>query len=147
METNGALPMYCRYQLYQFCCIKHVSFCQFFQYAFNMFSISFQYVSICFNMYVLSSRHASAQAITSKRYICATSPVNTYLSGVKTDFRRKTDCSRAVYQSIRKIPTARTTEISMSSQTSIQFFPVDGPKRAVSAVFRALGGQNGTFTF
>merc|ERR1712020_548404 len=26
-------------------------------------------------------------------------------------------------------------------------FRADGPKRAVSAVFRALGGQNGTYTF
>ena len=39
---------------------------------------------------ILSSRRASAQAVTSKRYIRTTSPVNTYSSGVKTDSRRKT---------------------------------------------------------
>ena len=37
-----------------------------------------------------TSRRASAQAVTSKRYIRTTSPVNTYSSGVKTDSRRKT---------------------------------------------------------
>ena len=71
-------------------------------------------------------------AVTSKRYIRATSPVNTYSSGVKTDFWRKTGRSRAVYESIRKIPTARSTEISVPSQTSIRFFPLmaeNGPFR------------------
>ena len=72
----------------------------------------------------LSSRRASAQAVTSKRYIRATSPVNKYSSGVKTDFRQKTGRSRAVYESIRKIATARATEISVPSQPSIQFFPL-----------------------
>ena len=40
--------------------------------------------------------------------------------------------SRAVYESIRKIPTARSTEISVPSQTLIRFFPLmaeNGPFR------------------
>ena len=45
---------------------------------------------LCFMLIPFSSRRASAQAVTSKRYIRTTSPVNTYSSGVKTDSRRKT---------------------------------------------------------
>ena len=41
---------------------------------------------------------------------------------VKTSFRRKTGCSRAVYDHIRKIPIGKTTEILMSSQALIRFF-------------------------
>ena len=51
---------------------------------------------------------------------------------VKMGFRRKTGRSRAVYESIRKIPTGKTTEISVASQPSIRFFPLmarNGPFR------------------
>ena len=87
---------------------------------------------------ILSTWRASVKAVTSKQYIRATSPVNTYSSGVKTDFRRKTGRSRAVYESIQKNLKATTTEISVPSQPLIRFFPL----KAVSAVFQALGGQN-----
>ena len=62
---------------------------------------------------------------------------------VKIDFRRKAGRSQAISESIRKIPRGKTMEISMPL-----VFSVNGPKRAVSAVFRALvGGQNGASTF
>ena len=43
---------------------------------------------------------------------------------VKTGFRRKTGRSRAVCESIRKIPTGQITEISVASQPLIRFFPL-----------------------
>ena len=54
---------------------------------------------------------------------------------VKIDFRRKAGRSQAISESIRKIPRGKTMEISMPL-----VFSVNGPKRAVSAVFRALVG-------
>ena len=42
---------------------------------------------------------------------------------VKTGFRRKTGRSRAVCESIRKIPTGKITEIFVASQPLIRFFP------------------------
>ena len=69
-------------------------------------------------------RRASAQAVTSKWQLRTTSPMNTNSSEVKMGFRRKTGRSRAVYESIRKIPTGKTTEISVASQPSIRFFPL-----------------------
>ena len=42
---------------------------------------------------------------------------------VQTGFRRKTGHSRAVYESIRKIPTGKTKQISVASQPLIWFFP------------------------
>ena len=50
----------------------------------------------------------------------------------KTDFRRKTGRSRAVYESIRKIPRGETTEISVPSHALIWFYPLmarNGPFR------------------
>ena len=41
---------------------------------------------------------------------------------VKTGFRRKTGRSRAVCESIRKIPTGKITEILVASQPLIRFF-------------------------
>ena len=99
------------------------------------------------NNNVLSSRRASAQAVTLKRYIRTTSPVNTYSSGVQTDSRRKTGRSQAVYESIRKIPKAEIDRNFGAVADVDSVFSVDGRKRAVLAVFRALGGQNGTYTF
>ena len=69
-----------------------------------------------------------------------------FVDGWKRIFGRKTGRGRAVYESIQKVPMGETTEISVASQLSIRFSP-NGPKWAVSAVFRALGGQNGTYTF
>ena len=66
--------------------------------------------NLCFNSCAGAPAGPKEQkAFTLKRYIRATSPVNTYSSGVKTDFRRKTGRRGAVYESIRKIPTPRTT--------------------------------------
>ena len=51
---------------------------------------------------------------------------------VKTGFWQKTGPGRAVYESIRKVPTGKTTEISVASQPSIRFFPLmarNGPFR------------------
>ena len=70
-----------------------------------------------------ASRRASAQAVTSKWQLRTTSPMNTNSSEVKMGFRRKTGRSRAVYESIRKIPTGKTKQISVASQPSIRFFP------------------------
>ena len=41
---------------------------------------------------------------------------------VKTGFWQKTGRGRAVYESIWKVPTGKTTEISVASQPSIWFF-------------------------
>ena len=46
--------------------------------------------------------------------------------GWKRVFGQNTGHSQAVYESIRKIPTARTTEISVPSQPSIQFSAQNG---------------------
>ena len=43
-------------------------------------------------------------------------------------FRRKTGRSRAVYESIRKIPMGKTKQISVASSPSIPFFPWVAPK-------------------
>ena len=79
---------------------------------------------------ILSTWRASVKAVTSKQYIRATSPVNTYSSGVKTDFRRKTGRSPAVYESIGKIPAGKT----------IRFSSVNGPFGS----FQPFLGPNGT---
>ena len=42
---------------------------------------------------------------------------------VKTGFRRKTGRSRAVCESIRKIPTGKITKVLVASQPLIWFFP------------------------
>ena len=42
----------------------------------------------------------------------------------KTGFRRKTGRSRAICESIRKIPTGKITEILVASQPLIRFFPL-----------------------
>ena len=88
---------------------------------------------------ILSTWRASVKAVTSKQYIRATSPVNTYSSGVKTDFRRKTGRSRAVYESIRKIPRGETTKILVPSQALIRFFP----SMARNGPFRPFFGSQG----
>ena len=43
-------------------------------------------------------------------------------------FRRKTGRSRAVYESIRKIPMGKTKQILVASSPSIPFFPWVAPK-------------------
>ena len=62
---------------------------------------------------------------------------------VKTDFQQKTGRSRAVYESIRKIPWGNTTEILVPSQPLIRFFP----SMAKHWLCRALGAKNGPTTF
>ena len=80
-----------------------------------------------------SSRRASAQAVTSKWELRTTSPMNTNSSaGENCFFGKKTGRSRAVYESIRKIPTGKTKQILVASQPSIRFFPLmarNGPFR------------------
>ena len=44
------------------------------------------------------------------------------VGGQKWEFGEK--CGQAVYESIRKVPTGKTTEISVASQPSIWFFPL-----------------------
>ena len=58
---------------------------------------------------------------------------------VKMGFRRKTGRSRAVYESIRKIPTGKTKQISVASQPSIRFFPL----MARNGPFRPFFGPQG----
>ena len=58
---------------------------------------------------------------------------------VKTGFRQKTGRSRAVCESIRKIPTGETTEISVPSQALIRFFP----SMARNGPFRPFFGPQG----
>ena len=86
-----------------------------------------------------ASRRASAQAVTSKWQLRTTSPMNTNSSEVKMGFRRKTGRSRAVYESIRKIPTGKTKQISVASQPSIRFFPL----MARNGPFRPFFGPQG----
>merc|ERR1712208_225324 len=86
-----------------------------------------------------ASRRASAQAVTSKWQLRTTSPMNTNSSEVKMGFRRKTGRRRAVYESIRKIPTGKTKQILVASQPSIRFFPL----MARNGPFRPFFGPQG----
>ena len=86
----------------------------------------------------LSSRRASAQAVTSKRYIRATSPVNTYSSGVKTDFWRKTGRSQAAYESSRKYQRLEWPKFRCRRFRFSRWWPETG----CFGSFPDLGGSN-----
>jgi hypothetical protein len=60
---------------------------------------------------------------------------------VKTDFRRKTGRSRAVYASIRMTPWGKTSRIAVRSQPSIRFFTSMAPKGPFRPFFGPQGAE------
>ena len=89
-------------------------------------------------MLMLMLLHTSERTIVPQTVIFFNFPAGCYIETVHS-------CSRAVYESIRKIPTARSTEISVPSQTSIQFFPwmaQNGPFRPFFGLYGVKMGRS-----